>query len=512
MSLAPSHRALTAGAAVAVSAALVTGLQALPAEADSLTTRAVADSWVDSGHPSVNHGSSTYLQVDASPRLRAYLKFTVSVPAGQTVSKAVLTVTPNQSSSGGFVVESAGNSWTESGITWSNAPAPGSTSYAKSGAVTAGTAVHLDVTRAVPTGGGTVTLVLDNATVTSYSVRSREQSSAAPQLAVTTATTTSSSPAPTTSPTPISSPTPTSSATPTASPTPTSTSSSTSTTRSLAWSPPAMSNPVTHHVGGTAGATYSAPTGQDTIIAFDSPVTTRLNLSGGHNWLIVGGEININGSCATSDACNGLTVSGANGVIYVEGLYMHGSTLNDGFKGNSPNATWIMQNSLINGVHGTQSTYHSDCWQPYGGFQHFFMDYVTCYTTMQGGMIKSDGPVPWGDTDWRNVNIVGFNDVDGWPINVILGCCNRYGVAYTKGPIHTSGLYLLPDPNHNGGTLSGNMAPSADFTFAKNSSGQQVSATWNSSAITFTGTITKGRPATGDYVTPTMVGMGYRAI
>lgn len=266
---------------------------------------------------------------------------------------------------------------------------------------------------------------------------------------------------------------------------------------------------MTHHVGGTSGASYTAATGQDTVIAFDSPVTTRLNLNGGHNWVIVGGEININGACQTSDACNGLTVSGATGTIYVEGLYMHGSTLNDGFKGNSPKATWIMQNSLINGVHGTQSSYHSDCWQPYGGFAHFYMDYVTCYTTMQGGMIKSDGPVPWGDTDWRNVNLVGFNDVDGWPINVILGCCNRYGVAYTKGPIHTSGLYVLPDPGHNGGTLSGNMAPSADFTFTKNSSGVQVAATWNSSALTFTGTITKGRPAGGDYVTPSMVGMGY---
>lgn len=479
---------------IALAVPVSAGINALPAAADSQTAPAVADSWVDSGHASTNHGTSTYLQVDDSPVLRAYLKFSVSPPAGQTITKAVLTLTPNQSNSGGFAVRTASSSWTESGITWSNAPAPASIVIASSGALTQGTPVHLDVTQAVPTGGGTVTFVLDNVTPTSYSVRSREQTSGAPSLALTTSatsttTTTTSSPSP--------------------SPSPTSTTTSTSTGRVLAWPRPTMSNPVTHHVGGTTGTTYTAPTGQDTVIAFDSPVTTRLNLSGGHNWLIVGGEININGSCQTSDACNGLTVSGATGVIYVEGLYMHGSTLNDGFKGNSPNATWIMQNSLINGVHGTQSTYHSDCWQPYGGFQHFYMDYVTCYTTMQGGMIKSDGPVPWGDTDWRNVNIVGFNDVDGWPINVILGCCNRYGVPYTKGPIHSSGLYLLPDPGHNGGTLSGNMAPSADFTFTKDSSGAQVAATWNSSALTFTGTITKGRPLGGDYVTPAMVGMGY---
>jgi hypothetical protein len=265
---------------------------------------------------------------------------------------------------------------------------------------------------------------------------------------------------------------------------------------------------VTHHVGGT-NATYAAPSGQDTRIVFDSPVTTRLNLSGGRNWVLIGGEININGACATTDACNGLTVSGATGTIYVEGLYMHGATLNDGFKGNSPQATWIMQNTLINGVHGTQSTYHSDCWQPYGGFQHFFMDYVTCYTTMQGGMIKSDGPVSWGDTDWRNVNLVGFNDVDGYPVNVIVGGLNRDGVPFTTGPIRTSGVYLLPDPNHNGGTLSGNMAPSANFTFVKDASGQQVSAKWNSSSLTFTGTITKGRPANGDYVKTGTVGMTY---
>jgi hypothetical protein len=128
---------------------------------------------------------------------------------------------------------------------------------------------------------------------------------------------------------------------------------------------------------------------------------------------------------------------------------------------------------------------------------------------MQGGMIKSDGPVPWGDTDWRNVNIVGFNDRDSYPINVILGT-NERGVAYTTGPVRTSGLFLLPDPGHHGGALSGNVAPSADFAFTKNAAGEDVAATWDRpDLLSWTGTIRKGRPNGVDYVTPADVGLGY---
>ncbi len=91
------------------------------------TLTATADSYVSSGAPGTNRGTSTTLWVDSSPIETTYLKFDLSAYAGRTIESATLQLTSAENGSTGKqnVKLVANDSWTETGITYSNAPAPG---------------------------------------------------------------------------------------------------------------------------------------------------------------------------------------------------------------------------------------------------------------------------------------------------------------------------------------------------------------------------------------------------
>ncbi|MCZ3389635.1 MAG: Ig-like domain-containing protein [Actinomycetia bacterium] len=84
----------------------------------------IADSYVSSGAASTNFGTATQLQVDGSPLLKSYLKFDLSSYAGRTIESATLTVPVTTSGSIGKqnVRLTLKDTWTETGITSSNAP------------------------------------------------------------------------------------------------------------------------------------------------------------------------------------------------------------------------------------------------------------------------------------------------------------------------------------------------------------------------------------------------------
>ncbi len=178
----------------------------------SATFNPVADAQVNANYPTTNYGTATDLKIDGSPEKRAYLRFNASGLAG-AVTQATLRVYANNSLSAGITAKRvADNSWGETTITYSNAPAVG-TAIASSGAITAGTWVSLDVTSFV-TGNGAYSLALTstNTTEPSLSLASRESTNQ-PQLVITTASGTPPAPTPTLTPT----------ATPAASNTPTNT-------------------------------------------------------------------------------------------------------------------------------------------------------------------------------------------------------------------------------------------------------------------------------------------------
>jgi hypothetical protein len=186
---------MRAGATAAVLACAVAalGVGAGPAGAATTTFAPVADSYVASDAPSANYGSSANLRADATPATRSYLRFSVAGLSG-TVTKATLRIYDRTALAEGYAVYGvASNSWGESTITWSNAPAPAGSATASSGKVAASTTTSLDVSPLVK-GNGTISFALATKSATAIAMASRESGGTRPQLVVETGGTTTPPP------------------------------------------------------------------------------------------------------------------------------------------------------------------------------------------------------------------------------------------------------------------------------------------------------------------------------
>jgi hypothetical protein len=118
--------------------------------------------------------------------MRSYLRFTVSGLGGAAVQSVMLRIYANSANTAGFsVLALADNTWGETTITDSNAPAPGST-IKSSAAFGAGTWVQVDISSYI-TAEGTYSLVLTTTNTTNTNLASREDTAGhASQLVITT--------------------------------------------------------------------------------------------------------------------------------------------------------------------------------------------------------------------------------------------------------------------------------------------------------------------------------------
>jgi len=111
--------------------------------AEPLTLTPVADAYVRSDEPSRNFGTTSDLRVrSGSKDVRTYLRFEVTGLDRPANAKLRLFVT-DPSPSGG-VVSGTSSSWSETGITFATAPAPGAV-IATVGVTTSGTFVEIDL-------------------------------------------------------------------------------------------------------------------------------------------------------------------------------------------------------------------------------------------------------------------------------------------------------------------------------------------------------------------------------
>jgi len=150
----------------------------------TFTFTSIADSYVESANPSTNYGSATQIRVDGSPDVRSYLRFNVQGLSG-SVTSATLRVYANSSLSTGYDARGVSDStWTESGITYNNAPPVGSV-IGSSGSISSGSWTSVNVTTYI-TGNGTYNLGLTTSSSTALSLASRESGANAPQLVIQT--------------------------------------------------------------------------------------------------------------------------------------------------------------------------------------------------------------------------------------------------------------------------------------------------------------------------------------
>ena len=222
---------------------------------------ASADSYVSSTAPTANYSKAAQIRFDGSPVVLSYLKFDLGSMSG-VVTSASLQLYANSPSSTGYEVHRASSVWSETGITWTNAPAVGPL-VGRMGAFAANTTTSVDVTSAV-TPGAVVGFVLVGRGPTAVSIGSRE-SSRPPLLVLTLAPTPTDTPSATATPTD----TPPAAATPTDAPSPTPTD-----------TPPATATPT------DTPTDTPSPTPTDTPSPTPSP-TPSATLAAGHPHIMV---------------------------------------------------------------------------------------------------------------------------------------------------------------------------------------------------------------------------------
>src|SRR4051794_15944086 len=148
---------IVAFALVLLGCAMATVAVVSSAAATPVTVNASADAYVAADQPDANFGTTTGLTVRAAsstkPEAVAYLKFTVSGLA-RPPSSAELQVYSYAQTATGVQIYPAASDWTETGITWNTAPAPGSTLVANLPNLTTNAYASADVSSVV-TGNGT---------------------------------------------------------------------------------------------------------------------------------------------------------------------------------------------------------------------------------------------------------------------------------------------------------------------------------------------------------------------
>ena len=149
-----------------------------------VTVAAAADARVERGSGNSNYGASSSLVADLSPQTETYLRFTITGVTG-TVTSAKLRLYVTNSADNGPALYSAGNSWTETGITWNTKPPRTGEVLDNKASVGEGW-VEYNVLAAVAAGNGTYTFNLVPESTDGLGARSREASSNRPQLVLET--------------------------------------------------------------------------------------------------------------------------------------------------------------------------------------------------------------------------------------------------------------------------------------------------------------------------------------
>ena len=135
----------------------VATITTLPSASVQLTFWPTDDAYIRTSSPSSTSGSQPGLQVDGSPQKDVLLKFSVTgVGAGQVVSAKLRLYSIDGSRAGGEFGAATDSNWTESTVTWNNAP-PAGAPFASLGRVAVGTWYEVDVTPLI-TGDGTFSL------------------------------------------------------------------------------------------------------------------------------------------------------------------------------------------------------------------------------------------------------------------------------------------------------------------------------------------------------------------
>jgi hypothetical protein len=271
----------------------------------------------------------------------------------------------------------------------------------------------------------------------------------------------------------------------------------------LTWAPPALNNPITITEPDSGGNIYMDSTKDYIVKVGHLNACGGLWLEGGHNVVVIGGEITIPGLCGSAYDRTAVKVRSNTGTVHLEGLEIDGPYTHDGIVTAAPQATLQIENVRIESVQ-TYDANHSDCIQTQAGLGALRVDHFTCRTQLQGFFLKDETSTVChlGLCDLRNSNISGLPGMGKY----------LFWQETTDIPVSLSNVWL-----------QGNDPTWTDFGMwvwpNKNAEGQsdpnrRAVVSSDGSYLWFTnsnisGTINKGTPPGGDFVPTGVAGTGY---
>jgi chitodextrinase len=268
----------------------------------------------------------------------------------------------------------------------------------------------------------------------------------------------------------------------------------------LQWAPPSLANPTTIDVTNQNREFY-LDNNKDYIVKLPStPLTAEggLVLIGGHNVVIVGGEIRndspISGGQGV-DMAYGIALYRQTGTVHIEGVWIHGAGIGQTIliahtDQTSANSIIQVENSRLESLHPV-GTVHTDTIQSYGGpgqLRLYNDTLISNGVTLQTQPCDvGNGPTPH-NWDYRRLNLV-HQTADAY---ALWKNCTPWSEYHQD-------LWLKVNPNH--------VAASSNSAWA----GGNCWACWNpGGSWPITGeAIHLGTPPGGDFVPASSVGIGY---
>ena len=282
----------------------------------------------------------------------------------------------------------------------------------------------------------------------------------------------------------------------------------------LRWLPPELVNPEIVYVSPdpSSGLIRLAPDRDYIIQMPNEPVLRNIVIEGGHNVVMIGGEIYIpwQGDNPSISSRTALKIYDATGIVHIEGVLLNGEDISEGIQIDAPQAIIQLQNIGIFNVRARDqvsfSDNHPDLIQTYGNVAELRIDRFTGSSDYQGLFFKADFNGPHGSIHISRTNIIGEPTARQliW-----------FQVQEGAAPVTLEDVWVdAPDGKPFGHAIwpasNGRYPTQAQISWNDR---QLEVAQWPSEMTpSITGQVFEGIPPEGNFVNPEDIGIGYTPV
>jgi hypothetical protein len=162
--------------------------------------------------------------------------------------------------------------------------------------------------------------------------------------------------------------------------------------RPVKWAIPPLESPETIELG-TGATSTRLDTDKDYIVKL--PGARKVGgtaIIGGRNVVIVGGHITVPEGARTGAERRAIYIKDNAGTVHVEGVLIDssGGAPSDAIAIAAPDSVVQIQNVRVDDLKGSESGWHADIVQPWGGVKELRIDRLTGSTSYQGLFLRPD--------------------------------------------------------------------------------------------------------------------------